>query len=494
MQVKIKELGGLFSPDGPWQMDKCEESVNQVSLEFTLGTCTFDSTLLDDEPDFQLNERDEISIGYFEDDDLIAEYYPAQDKNWENFVADLREDASADNARVIVNIAKGFVENRVSVFFHNEFFNYISSKRFEIILSIFDDLLDLHPHVTFEFQEGEYQKWHTNRFAFVNRGEIIEWGDATKDTIASSKVICTNNLQTKHLLPEDFKRTENTPREDQFPKLFSNCAQLFVLCFIADYTKIEGNKVEYKINGYRTACKNAEFANVIDIGIPTSTIDIYFQIYFWLYNGGNIFDKIAIVRNIITLNVDEATLLLKETTFDSIQTNYNIYEKKNVEQYIGIRNSVSEQLRNYQKEIINIVDGFENDFKKLLFSFLTFVFTSVLIRCLAKNIESKILLPDSIIYCLIVFCVISFGYFFYSNWEVNEKIRLFDKRYNDTRSFYGEILSEKELQELFMDSKSDKGLYQSFMEEREIKYRCVWIIGVVIVMILLLFMLWLNHQ
>ena len=165
-----------------------------------------------------------------------------------------------------------------------------------------------------------------------------------------------------------------------------------------------------------------------------------------------------------------------------------------MEQYIGIRNSVSEQLRNYQKEIINIVDGFENDFKKLLFSFLTFVFTSVLIRCLAKNIESKILLPDSIIYCLIVFCVISFGYFFYSNWEVNEKIRLFDKRYNDTRSFYGEILSEKELQELFMDSKSDKGLYQSFMEEREIKYRCVWIIGVVIVMILLLFMLWLNHQ
>lgn len=494
MLVNFKEIASLFSPDSPWQMDKCEESVNQVSLEFTLGSCTVNSTLLDEEPDFQLNNRDEISIGYIEDGEPVSEYYPGHDKEWNTFIEELRGDATSDNATIIVNIAKRCVDNRISVYLHNEFINYFSCKRYDDILSIFDELLAQHPHVTFEFQEGDYQKWHTNRFAFVNRGEGIEWGDASKDNIDNSKIICTNNLQTNHLLPEDFMRIETTPREDQLPKLFSNCAQLLVLCYIADYTKIEGNKVEYKINGYRTVCKNAEFTNITNIGIPTSTLGIYFQIYFWLYNGGNIYDKIAIVRNIITLNVDEGTLLLKETTFDSIKTNYNIYEKKNVEQYIGIRNNVSEQLRNYQKEIINIVDVFENDFKKLLFSFLTFVFTSVLIRCLTKNIENKILLPDSIIYCLLAYCIISLIYFFYSNWEVNEKIRLFDKRYNDTRSFYGEILSEKELQELFMDSKSDKGLYQSFMEEREIKYRCVWIIGVVIVMILLLFMLYLNHQ
>lgn len=113
---------------------------------------------------------------------------------------------------------------------------------------------------------------------------------------------------------------------------------------------------------------------------------------------------------------------------------------------------------------------------------------------MAKNINDKILLPDNIIYCLLAFCFISFIYFFYANWEVKEKIRLFDKRYNDTRTFYGEILSEKELDELFMDEKSEKGLYQSFMEEREVKYKCVWILGLIIVMILLAGMLWLNHQ
>ena len=494
MQVNLKEIGGLFSPDSPWQMDKCEENVNQVSIEFTLGICPGDFPSLDEQPDFQLNDRDVISIGYFEDDDSIAEYYPSQGLDWQTFVEELRSKTSADNARVIVNIAKRYDDNRVSIYLYDEFLNYISSKRYETILSIFDDILGQHSHVAFEFQEEGRLKWHTNRFAFVNRGENVEWDNTSDIIFATSKTICTNNLHVNHIMPEDFLRKEKVEREDELQTIFTNCAQLLVLCFLADFTKIEGNKVEYKINGYKTICKQIEFANISNVEISTSTIDVYFQVYSWLYNSGNIFDKVAIVRNIITLNVDEETLSLKKTTFDSIQTNYNIYEKKNVEQYISVRNNVSEQLRKYQTEIISIVDGFENDFKKLLFSFLTFVFTSVLIRCLAKNIESDILLPDSVIYCLIAFCLISFVYYFYANWELNEKIRLFDKRYNDTRSFYGEILSEKELQELFMDSKSDKGLYQSFMTEREVKYRCVWICGLIIVMILLIGMLWLNHQ
>lgn len=494
MQVKLREIGSLFSSNSPWSMDKCEERVNQLIIEFTLGTCSVDSPCLDEEPDFQLNDRDRISLGYFEGDDLIAEYYPTQNKKWPAFIVDLRDGASADNARLVVNISKRFVDNRVSVYLHDVFFNFFVSRNYSNNLSILDDLLGQHPHVIFEFQEAGYEKWHTNRFAFVNRGEEIEWNMTSEETISKSKTICTCNLTTNHLLPEDFKRVEKDVRVDGFQKMFCNCAQLFVLFFLADYARIDGNRVEYKINGYRTICKQIVIDDICNIGISLSTIDVYFLIYVWLYNGGNIYDKIAIVRNIITLNVDEDTLSLKETTFDSIQTNYNIYEKKNVEQYIGVRNKVSEQLRNYQKEIISIVDGFENEFKKLLFSFLTFVFTSVIIRCLARNIDDKILLPNSIIYCMMAFCIISLIYFFYANWELNEKIKLFDKRYNDTRSFYGEILSQKELEDLFMDSKSDKGQYQSFINEREVRYKCVWVCGLVIVMVLLGLMLWHNYQ
>ena len=87
-----------------------------MNIELTLGTCSVNSPLLNEEPDFQLNERDEISVGYFEDENLIAQYYPTQDKNWETFIAELRGEASADNARVVVNIAKRFVDNRVSVY------------------------------------------------------------------------------------------------------------------------------------------------------------------------------------------------------------------------------------------------------------------------------------------------------------------------------------------------------------------------------------------
>lgn len=494
MRVNLKEIGQLFSPDSPWKMDKCSEKVNHVSLEFTLGECSVGNPSLDEEPDFSLNERDEISIGYFEGDDLVSEYFPNREQNWPNFIQELRNDASTDNARVVVDISKRFVSNRVSVYLYDEFTEFIKNKNFGDILSIFDNLLANHPYVIFEIQREQFDSWQTARFAFVKKDGEVELGGVRNGISQTSKSICTNNLQTNKLIPDDFKLSRNVEHEDLLQKIFSNCAQLLVICYLSDYGKVDGNKLEYKINGYRTICKNLELRSIDDEIIKTSTIDVYFQVYHWLYNGGNIFDKVAIVRNIVTLNVDEDTLLLKQTTFDSVQTNYNIYEKKNVEQYITLRNKVSEQLRNYQKEIIGIVDGFENDFKKMMFSFLTFVFTSVVIRCMAKNIDSKVLLPDSIIYCLLAFCTISFVYYFYAKWEVDEKIDLFDRRYNDTRNLYGEILSEKELDELFMDRKADEGGYQSFMLEREVKFRCVWIVGEVIVMILLIGMLWINHR
>ena len=134
MQVKLREIGNLFSPNSQWTMDKCEENESQVNIEFTLGTCSVYSPLLNEEPDFLLNDRDEISVGYFEDEVVIAQYYPAQDKNWETFIAELRGEASADNARVVVNIAKRFVDNRVSVYLYDIFGNYIASKNFANIL------------------------------------------------------------------------------------------------------------------------------------------------------------------------------------------------------------------------------------------------------------------------------------------------------------------------------------------------------------------------
>ena len=214
---------------------------------------------------------------------------------------------------------------------------------------------------------------------------------------------------------------------------------------------------------------------MLNIKIDRSTLPLYYQIFHWLYKGGNIYDKASIVRNIITLNIDEQGLLLNETTFDSIISNYNIFEKKNVEQYIGLRNEVAKQLRVYQKEMYDIVNGFENDFKTIFFGYMAFVFTTVIIRALAKNVGEGVLIPNTIIVLLMLYCAASLVYQCYARSVLDGRIRLFDRQYNKTRAFYSELLSENELNELFTDKRNKDGSYKAFLKEREVHFDMLWL-------------------
>ena len=76
MEVHLKGIASLFSPDSQWHIRKFEETFESVHIEFVLGECDYGSDSLNDEPDFLVPERDAISINLLEDGELIANYYP----------------------------------------------------------------------------------------------------------------------------------------------------------------------------------------------------------------------------------------------------------------------------------------------------------------------------------------------------------------------------------------------------------------------------------
>jgi hypothetical protein len=267
-----------------------------------------------------------------------------------------------------------------------------------------------------------------------------------------------------------------------------------ILSFLADFSKISENEIEFKINGYRTIESKISMESIGADDIPLDSLQLYYQIYEWLYKGGNIYDKIVIVRNIVTLNVEKNGISLKKTTFDSIKSNFNIFERKNVEQYISLRNNVAKQLRIYQREILGAIEEFEKDFKTILGGYLTFLFTTVVIRVLAKQVENSALIPDTIIVLLLLYCVASLSYYFYDRSVLDGKIRLMDKQYNDTRKFYEGLLCEKELKELFVDKRNDDGTYQAFLEERKAHFGKLWLwLNVCTIIALICILIFINH-
>lgn len=478
MEVKLKEIGQLFCQNAEWQLDKAEETFNGVHLEYKLGECDFDSAVLQAEPDFLLSNRDKISISIVEDDDSIANYYPANNQDWNQFVASAKDDYTGGECQLIVDVRKEYADHRLSVYDEEELRRYLEGKTIEETLGLFDNVLAGRAYVGFEVQYTQIHTFRTDKFSFINKGDEISVPESqiSLDTIESSKKICTNNIQAKHIQPEFFKIEGGTDTHHPWQKLVSKCGLILVLSYLSDYAKIEETGFEYKIKGYKTIHRRLEADRIAAFSLSVESLPIYFKIYDWLYKGGNLYDKITIVRNIVTLNVEDDRISLPETTFDSILSNYNLYEKKNVEQYIELRNKVAEQLRNYQKDVVKIHDDFELDFKKITFSFLTFAFTTAIVRVLAKNIEETILIPDTIICLLLAFCSMSCFYYAYARWERNKKVRLFDKQYNGTRRFYEKLLSPKEMEELFTDERNKDGTYRAFIEERTCLYDWVWII------------------
>ena len=480
MQVDIRVLGSLFCPREQWEEVSYEESFDAISIEFSLGELHADTESLAEEPEFMLSERDDISISVIGVSEDLPNYYPGHGNTWEEFIAGLKEVDGEENLTLAININKRRVNNRLSIYDDNELINYIVKKDFQSVLEVIDDLIIDDCPLIFEVQKDHYPSFRTSKFAFVSKGGVVDLDDHTdedalENVIGNSKMICTNNLITTKLTPEFFQIEGSGDDRQPFQKVFNRLGQLLLICYIASYAKIEGNSLEFKISGYKTIQQKIVFDDLLNANIDISTLPLYYLIFHWLYKGGNIYDKASIVRNIVTLNIDEQGLLLNETTFDSIISNYNILEKKNVEQYIGLRNEVAKQLRVYQKEMYDIVNGFENDFKTLFFGYMAFVFTIVVIRVLAKNVGEGVLIPNTIIVLLMLYCAASLVYQCYARSVLDGRIRLFDRQYNKTRAFYSSLLSENELNDLFTDKRNKDGSYKAFLKEREIHFDILWL-------------------
>ena len=492
MNSFVNDIARLFSSSPQEIVTDSNEDLDGLTAYYSIKQ-------FDRQPPHSLNleglsERDILAIGLFDGVDETASeqkiFRTDRLEDWGNFIQHFNNLDKDDPIKMKISITKKVQKGTLSVYCPVLFTKYLKSYNLKDFLSLFNDICKNHNTICFEYQEGSISLIGSS-LAFVSKGHVPVFRPKpilNIDVVTQGKSLCCNDLIFENLLPTDFELSGTDHNDNELLPLFKNAALLYSLCFLFDFISIRDNELEFKLNGYKTITGHISVDSVENSKVDTDSWAKYLEIFKWQYNSGNLTDKSAIARNIISLNiVNETTLSLREGAFDAISSNYRIYEKENVKQYIEIRNNVSNQLRDYQKYIITIYDDFESAFKKLFFSFLTFAFTTAIIRVLAKNIEDNVLVPDTIIILLLGFCFVSFIYYFYARWERNKKVKLFDKQYNDTRKFYEELLSEKEMSELFTDERNNDGTYRAFIEERTCYYDYLWMGANLIFFIVLLY-------
>ena len=209
--------------------------------------------------------------------------------------------------------------------------------------------------------------------------------------------------------------------------------------------------------------------------------------------GRNNSDKINIARNIISLNINKDSLRIDSTALNSILSNYKIYEKENVKQYLQVRNKLSELLIDLQEKISAIVDSFISDFKKNILTLVSFFISVVAIKVVSKG-DFVGGFTNEIIGLSFVFLLVSIGLLLYSRWELTKKIDLYNKHYRQIKDRYKDVLSTIELEGIFEECDPQKdNTNTSFVLKQKKIYSWLWFLSILLLLLFLIAVLLIKN-
>lgn len=429
----------------------------------------------------KIHNWDKIHISIRQDEEILSNYTNRNNQSFDDFISELNLELESE-IELIFTIEKNKNAQILSIYFIKNFIEFMGSLSFIEFIKNIEEQID-EKVIIFYNPEFESSLFLTQTIIFSNKvennyDEVISQELRTeRKKMAAS--LCHWELDFNFLLPEDLYPLIEDKFVEQLIEIFKKSSLLYSSMFFFDYLNLKNNFLTYKLNGYRTFNEKINVTSLNQITISHSSYKLMYEIYQWAYKGGNTSDKVSIARNIISLNFNSKSLELIQTVFNAIRSNYKIYERQNVKQYIEVRNKLSEILVDLQGKIDKIVSDFVNDYKKNIITLISFFISIIVIKVVSKG-DFIGGFTNEILILSYSFLLISVGLLLYSRWEFDKRVLMFNKHYNQLQNRYKDLLSEKELNDIFNDCNPTEVNSKSFVEEQKRNYTFLWIFSILI--------------
>lgn len=460
-----------------------DENLIVENLTETKLSISCNDLLVPTEDDFnriiaEICGRDSINVSIVQNENTWN-YVPNANDNFPDFLQNCSTIEPAEEKKIIVSITKKNSEQIISVYYVECFCTYLNE------LSLLGFLLKINEGfndqnlITFEVQNETFPEFSTQTIKFIAKGNQNPNNEGRDvDSLAKIKNLCHCNLISKYqFTPSDFHPiTKNNTILDE---IFSRVSLLYSAIFLFDIFHIENATIQYRLNGYRTINQELNFSD-IDI----SSYEIYYQIYSWVYDGGNIVDKIGLARNILSLNFDKANLKLSETTFEAIKSSYKIYQKENIKQYIEIRNKISDQLIELQNKADKIVDNFVSDYKKTFLAIVSFFISVIVIKVVSSGDFTGGFTKEVTLLSM-GFLLVSLIVMFVARWEINKQLIRYSEFYKNLKERHIDLLDESDIKRILNNDK-DFNDNKQFIEKRRKAYTILWVVSLIFLFIIVI--------
>lgn len=401
----------------------------------------------------------------------------------------LEDESSEYKLKIVVN--KNIVNKTVSLYNFKLFKEFLKNNPIYDIINYFNDKLSRYNTLNIQIYDetfGETNVFFT-RTLFFSSVKTNEWnkeGFLREDFLRKRDSVCNfYNSSDYKLVPDDFFLIKKSP-DDDFNLVFENLCFILSVVFMSDYSQIDRDNLSYKINGYRTVEGKLSLSN-----FKHRNCKVLFDIYKWVYFEGNLIDKIGIARNIISLNikqVEDNELSINESTLGAIKSNFEIYLKENVDQYIEIKNKVTEFLIEKSLQVSQLVRDFINSFKHNSFVIVTF-FTSIVVYNSLSSNKTQII-SDEIAVISYAILLISFIYFICSVIFINIDKKRFQQQYDRLKRMYAEILSEEDLSNIFLESQYNEDI--DYMKQKRNLFAFIWAVEILFLLLAVIYLDYVN--
>jgi hypothetical protein len=431
-----------------------------------------------------LNGRDHLHLSILQDGEIVENYNSINDSSFTTFINSCRSCLNSNNFQISATIVKKPSEQTRSIYYPERFYHYLYTKSITHFIEIFWKMLNENDYIVFEVQDESFPQFATQTISFIPiRGQRQGSENRNINSLIKVKNLChCPIIDIYQFVPEDFFPI--VKNDTLLDEIFSRMSLLYSAFFLFDIFGIEDNILDYKLNGYKTISQKINYSYV-DI----SSYETYFQIYGWVYDGGNIVDKIGLARNILSLNFNSGDLKIEGTTFEAIKSSYNIYQKENVKQYIEIRNRASDQLIELQNKADKIAENFVSDYKKSFLAAVSFFISVVVVKVVSKEDFVNGFTYGETILSLCFLCI-SLVVMFYARWEIKKQLDKYVEFYYNMKDRYNDLLDVSDIDRI-LNYDVDFYANKNFMEERRSKYTTLWVLslGVLFVAVIVLFLI-----
>lgn len=425
----------------------------------------------------QIPSRDFIQIVLQDENESVCQLN--REGNVQELYASFLENSLDDEVITCkIEVTKTLKDNYFSVYDYQKFTEDILQLPIEKSIRAFSELLrEVSEKIVFEMFD-ESPMFATKTLFFIPTGNMVENSQfLRKERINKCKdVSYFYNFDIYEVLPDDFK-IEINYRNNPLTTLFQKIEMLLAISFIASSSSLSDNVIHGQIHGQRTVEYNSSVDNISYNGI-------LYKIYNWIYTDGSTIDKAIIARNIISLHCKYIPIAeIDEKVLASIQSNFNLYLKDNVIQYLELKNKVAEFIIEIVAKTGEYATEILEKFKTNLIAVFGFLFTVILANIVSEQPLNNIFTRDVTI---IMECVLlgSLVYLIICYIQSRYQMKKVYNSYDQLKKNYNEILTEEDLAEIFENDRIMKEMKESIKRSERI-YLIIWIIFLFVSLIVL---------